>query len=48
MEKDSSQKSMKGYYMTTFLIGLGFFTMGLMDPLYDTYIPVFLGKYIKS
>ncbi len=39
---------MKGYYMTTFLIGLGFFTMGLMDPLYDTYIPIFLGKYIES
>jgi MFS family permease len=39
---------MKGYYLTTFLIGLGFFTMGLMDPLYDTYIPIFLGKYIES
>lgn len=48
MEKTSSRKSMKGYYMTTFLIGLGFFTMGLMDPLYDTYIPIFLGKYIES
>ena len=48
MEKTSSRKSMKGYYLTTFLIGLGFFTMGLMDPLYDTYIPIFLGKYIKS
>lgn len=39
---------MKGYYLTTFLIGLGFFTMGLMDPLYDTYIPIFLGRYIES
>lgn len=39
---------MKGYYMTTFLIGLGFFTMGLMDPLYDTYVPIFLGRYIQS
>lgn len=39
---------MKGYYLTTFLIGLGFFTMGLMDPLYDTYIPIFLGRYISS
>ena len=48
MEKTSSRKSMKGYYLTTFLIGLGFFTMGLMDPLYDTYIPIFLGKYIES
>lgn len=42
------RNSMKGYYLTTFLIGLGFFTMGLMDPLYDTYIPIFLGKYIES
>ena len=39
---------MKGYYLTTFLIGLGFFTMGLMDPLYDTYIPIFLSRYISS
>lgn len=36
------------YLGMTFLIGFGFFTMGLMDPLYDTYVPVFLGKYIKS
>ncbi len=44
----SKTKSLKGYYLTTFLIGLGFFTMGLMDPLYDTYVPIFLGKYIGS
>ena len=42
------KKSLKGYYATTFLIGLGFFTMGLMDPLYDNYIPMFLGYYIES
>ena len=36
------------YYGTTFLIGLGFFTMGLMDPLYDSYVPIFLGDYIAS
>ncbi len=42
------KKSLKGYYATTFLIGLGFFTMGLMDPLYDTYVPIFLSKYIDS
>jgi MFS family permease len=39
---------MKGYYLTTFLIGLGFFTMGLMDPLYDTYVPKFLERYIEQ
>ncbi|MEW5816932.1 MAG: MFS transporter [Spirochaetota bacterium] len=37
-------KGMKAYYGITFLIGLGFFTMGLMDPLYDTYIPIFLER----
>ncbi len=42
------KKGLKGYYLITFLIGLGFFTMGLMDPLYDTYVPIFLGKYISS
>ncbi|HAE23023.1 MAG TPA: MFS transporter [Spirochaetaceae bacterium] len=38
----------KRYLGLTFLIGFGFFTMGLMDPLYDTYVPAFLGKYIES
>ena len=42
------KKSLSGYWGTTFLIGLGFFTMGLMDPLYDNYIPMFLGYYIDS
>lgn len=32
----------------TFLIGAGFFTMGLMDPLYDSYLPIFLGRWIKQ
>lgn len=36
------------YLGLTFLIGFGFFTMGLMDPLYDTYVPIFLGKYIDQ
>lgn len=42
------KKGLSGYYVTTFLIGLGFFTMGLMDPLYDTYVPIFLSKFIDS
>ena len=42
------KEGMKAYYGVTFLIGLGFFTMGLMDPLYDTYVPIFLSKYIES
>ena len=46
MEKEKN--GLSGYYATTFLIGLGFFTMGLMDPLYDNYVPVFLGYYLDS
>ena len=42
------KEGMKAYYGVTFLIGLGFFTMGLMDPLYDTYVPIFLSRYISS
>ena len=45
---DKPKKGLSGYYATTFLIGLGFFTMGLMDPLYDNYVPVFLGYYLDS
>lgn len=44
----AQKKSLKGYYGTTFLIGLGFFTIGLMDPLYDTFVPMFLQRYISS
>lgn len=47
-EAKGEKKGLKGYYLTTFLIGLGFFTMGLMDPLYDTYVPIFLEKYVSS
>ncbi len=42
------KEGMKKYYGATFLIGLGFFTMGLMDPLYDTYIPIFLSRFVDS
>lgn len=40
------KSGMQQYYKITFLIGLGFFTMGLMDPLYDTYVPMFLSNFI--
>ncbi len=48
--QDASQKKsgFAPYMGLTFLIGLGFFTMGLMDPLYDNYVPLFLGQYIKA
>ena len=44
----SKKKGFGPYLGITFLIGFGFFTMGLMDPLYDTYVPIFLSKYISS
>ncbi|MGE4454156.1 MAG: MFS transporter [Sphaerochaeta sp.] len=44
----AKKRGLKGYYLTTFLIGLGFFTMGLMDPLYDTYVPIFLARFVTS
>lgn len=44
----SKTNGFKRYIGLTFLIGFGFFTMGLMDPLYDTYVPAFLGRYIES
>ncbi|MFA7119221.1 MAG: MFS transporter [Sphaerochaetaceae bacterium] len=47
MEKTKKQ-GLQGYFLTTFLIGLGFFTMGLMDPLYDTYVPIFLARFIDK
>ncbi|HET7839508.1 MAG TPA: MFS transporter, partial [Rectinemataceae bacterium] len=36
------------YLGPTALISLGFFTMGLMDPLYDNFVPIFLRHYIPS
>ncbi|HQO66851.1 MAG TPA: MFS transporter, partial [Spirochaetales bacterium] len=42
------KEGFRNYMGLTFLIGFGFFTMGLMDPLYDTYLPAFLGRYISS
>ena len=38
----------QGFYRTTIVIGLGFFTMGLMDPLYDTFVPIFLADFLES
>lgn len=42
------KKGFAAYTGVTFLIGLGFFTMGLMDPLYDSYVPVFLADFVES
>lgn len=42
----SDKSGFRKYMGVTFLIGAGFFTMGLMDPLYDSYVTIFLSKYI--
>lgn len=42
----AKQSGFRPYLRTTFLIGLGFFTMGLMDTLYDAYVPVFLNDLV--
>ena len=42
----ADRKGFKPYFGLTFLIGFGFFTMGLMDILYDTYVPIFLGNIL--
>jgi Na+/melibiose symporter-like transporter len=48
MEKILKKKGFGHYAGITVLIGFGFFTMGLMDPLYDTYIPMFLRRFLGS
>jgi MFS family permease len=44
----SKKKGFGPYLGITFLIGFGFFTMGLMDPLYDNYVTIFLSRYIQK
>jgi MFS family permease len=47
--QNTQKKAGFGQYVgLTFLIGFGFFTMGMMDPLYDTYVPLFLRRYLHS
>ncbi|GHV17546.1 MFS transporter [Spirochaetia bacterium] len=48
MGEKKEKSGFSKYLGLTFLIGCGFFTMGLMDPLYDTYVPIFLRRYINS
>ena len=45
---EQGKTGFRAYIKTTALIGCGFFTMGLMDPLYDTYVPLFLRRYVGS
>jgi len=43
---ETQKTGFRSYLPVTFLIGFGFFTMGMMDPLYDSYVQIFLSKYI--
>jgi MFS family permease len=36
------------YFARTFIIGLGLFSLSLMDPLYNTYVPLYLRRYIGT
>ncbi|MFC2419783.1 MAG: MFS transporter, partial [Treponema maltophilum] len=45
-EKKAESTGFGKYLPVTFLIGTGFFTMGLMDPLYDSYVTIFLSRFI--
>jgi MFS family permease len=45
---ETKKRGFGAYFSLALLIGFGFLTMGLMDPLYDTYVPLFLSKYLSS
>lgn len=42
----TEKKGFAPYLPLTFLIGFGFFTVGMMDPLYDSYVQIFLARFI--
>ncbi len=44
----AERNGFRKYLGRTALISLGFFTMNLMDPLYDNFVPLFLKNYVRS
>jgi maltose/moltooligosaccharide transporter len=44
----ADKSGFRPYLGSTALISLGFFTMGLMDPLYDNFVPLFLKRFIPA
>ncbi|MDR3276069.1 MAG: MFS transporter [Treponema sp.] len=49
MDKNKIKQAGFGKYLgKTFIIGLGLFSLSLMDPLYNTYVPLFLRRYIGT
>lgn len=43
-----SEKPAKLNYKKTFLLGMGFFAVSLVWPLYNVYVPIFLRDYLNS
>jgi MFS family permease len=49
MKNDGVKKTgFRKYFGRTFIIGLGLFSLSLMDPLYNTYVPLYLRRYIDT
>jgi MFS family permease len=49
MENKAVKKpGFRKFFGRTFIIGLGLFSLSLMDPLYNTYVPLYLRRYIGS
>jgi MFS family permease len=49
MENEGLKKpGFRRYFVRTFIIGLGLFSLSLMDPLYNTYVPLYLRRYVDS
>ncbi|MDR2747693.1 MAG: MFS transporter [Treponema sp.] len=46
--KAAEKPGFSKYFTRTFIIGLGLFSLSLMDPLYNTYVPLYLRRYINS
>lgn len=44
----AQDKPLKLNYSKTFLLGMGFFAVSLVWPLYNVYVPIFLRDFIKS
>jgi MFS family permease len=49
MKNDETGKpGFRKYMGRIFVIGIGFFSLSLMDPLYNTYVPLYLRRYIGA
>ncbi|MDR2403129.1 MAG: MFS transporter [Spirochaetaceae bacterium] len=46
--EETKKPGFRKYFVRTFIIGLGLFSLSLMDPLYNTYVPLYLRRYIGA